>query len=421
MMWRDLSDDARATIGELCDDYGSHLYDYCLTELSPADAELAVAGALLSAHARAKLMPDQSRLRPWLYGLARAHRGAVAGPASTGTWSRPGKMPDLLPEALITLPGPQRELLDLSVRHGLTHDEIAAIFGVGAGLVESMVDEAADGLEKWFAAVIAARTSEGCVRLAALVSAWARAPGRRTRTQISHHIPACAACRAAPRTLGAARLLRQLPLAAAPGTLRDWLGRARPMPDVRGLWRMDGFPFQPHALQDPVPPPTSPVSGPTTGTGESSWPAAGAAAAGQERTTSPPPKHSRADPAPKPSRVAPFPPPVRPARTVPLGSPVPAESARAAPVASVASSAVLYEEVTSEEEHRWEEFWRNRPDEADPEARITFRSVAKVGLLIGIAILLAALAWSAVHARQRSSVVSQPGPAVTLDLGDHTV
>ncbi|WP_433517153.1 hypothetical protein ACQP2T_17325 [Nonomuraea sp. CA-143628] len=283
MMWRTLTDDVREEIRELCDEYGSHLYDYCRTELAQSEAELAVAGALLSAYGHTHRVVDSSLVRPWLYGLARAHRAAVAGPASIGSWSRSGRMPDLLPEALRALDGPQRELLDLSVRHGLAHQEIAVIFDVTPPDVDVIVSEAARGVERWFSAVIAARSANGCGQLAAKVSAWATTPTRRNRARISRHIPTCPTCRAAPRAVVAATLLRELPIATAPPTLRDRLTWAQPLPDAGELWRVDGFPVQVRGLVEAAPMLISPIADPTAAIRGSAWPAAGAAAAGQER------------------------------------------------------------------------------------------------------------------------------------------
>ncbi|MEV0197495.1 hypothetical protein [Nonomuraea sp. NPDC050691] len=300
-MWRTLSEDAREAILELCDGYGPHLYDYCRTELSSSDAELAVAGTLLSAHAWAERVDESSPLRPWLYALARAHRAYLSTPTSVGSWSRPGRMADLLPEALRALAPAHRELLDLSVRHGLTHDEIATIFAADVDEVETIVLEAADGLEEWFAAVIAARTRHGCAALESRVNDWASAPGRRTRARISRHIAHCDLCQGAPRVMVADTLLRQMPISSAPGTLQGQLAWALPLPDEAGLWRADGFPAQARGLAEPAPPPISPVPGPTTGTWESSGPAAGAAVAGPEHTPDPaahrpPSKHARPGP-----------------------------------------------------------------------------------------------------------------------------
>ncbi|MEV6155812.1 hypothetical protein AB0L53_36275 [Nonomuraea sp. NPDC052129] len=296
VMWRTLTDDVREEIRELCDEYGSHLYDYCRTELAQSEAELAVAGALLSAYGHTHRVVDSSLVRPWLYGLARAHRAAVAGPASIGSWSRSGRMPDLLPEALRALDGPQRELLDLSVRHGLAHQEIAVIFDVTPPDVDVIVTEAARGVERWFSAVIAARSANGCGQLAAKVTAWATTPTRRNRARISRHIPTCPTCRAAPRAVVAATLLRELPIATAPPTLRDRLTWAQPLPDAGELWRVDGFPVQVRGLVEAAPMLISPIADPTAAIRGSAWPAAGAAAAGQER------KPHRSHRAPTPPR-----------------------------------------------------------------------------------------------------------------------
>ncbi|NUW42910.1 hypothetical protein [Nonomuraea rhodomycinica] len=338
-MWRTLSEDAREAILELCDGYGPHLYDYCRTELSSSDAELAVAGTLLSAHAWAERVDESSPLRPWLYALARAHRAYLSTPTSVGSWSRPGRMADLLPEALRALAPAHRELLDLSVRHGLTHDEIATIFAADAEEVETIVLEAADGLEEWFAAVIAARTRHGCAALESRVNDWAAVPGRRTRARISRHIAHCDLCRSAPRVMVADTLLRQMPISSAPGTLQGQLAWALPLPDEAGLWREDGFPAQARGLAEPAPPPISPVPGPTTGTWESSGPVAGAAAAGPERTPDqaahrPPSKHARPGPPdivprrqPAAAAPQPVPPAAVPSRALPGRPAVPAARA----------------------------------------------------------------------------------------------
>ncbi|GAA3178628.1 RNA polymerase sigma factor [Nonomuraea roseoviolacea] len=355
-MWRTLSEDAREAILELCDGYGPHLYDYCRTELSSGDAELAVAGTLLSAHAWAERVDESSPLRPWLYALARAHRAYLSTPTSVGSWSRPGRMADLLPEALRALSPAHRELLDLSVRHGLTHDEIATIFAADADEVEMIVLEAADGLEEWFAAVIAARTRHGCAALESRVNDWAAAPGRRTRARISRHIAHCDLCQSAPRVMVADTLLRQMPISSAPGTLQGQLAWALPLPDEAGLWRADGFPAQARGLTEPAPPPISPVPGPTTGTWESSGPVAGAAAAGPEHTPDPaahrpPSKHARPGPPdivprrPTPDAV---PSRVRPERPVVPAARVPAPSAPSAPssVSSVSAASAASASAT---------------------------------------------------------------------------
>ncbi|MGI5273054.1 hypothetical protein ACQEUU_28165 [Nonomuraea sp. CA-218870] len=289
-MWRTLSNEAREAIGRLCEQHGRHLYDYCRTGLSASDAELAVAGALLSAHVHGERLGDRELTRPWLYALARCHRAAVAAtrPASTGSWTRP-EAPDLVPEALRALDAPHRELLDLSVRHQLASAEIAAIFDVEAIQVNTVIAEAADRIEEWIAAVRAARTRDGCPRLAVRVTDWAKAPGRRNRTRIARHIRSCQSCRSAPRDeVRAGVLLLGLPLAEIPDTLRDQPAWGDPLPSDPAAWRSDGFPAQASDLMEPPPALIALVPGPTTETRGRAWPAAGAAAAGQESGGGPP-------------------------------------------------------------------------------------------------------------------------------------
>ncbi|MEV0620782.1 hypothetical protein AB0I81_46180 [Nonomuraea sp. NPDC050404] len=291
-MWRTLSDDARQAIRDLCDKHGARLYDYCRTELATGDAEQAVAGAAMTAHLYVDRVVDPGLRRPWLYAVARAHRAVVAKPASIGSWSRPGRMSELLPEALLSLDRPRRELLDLAVRHGLADAEIAVIFELPEAEVRAIVTRAAAGLEEWFAAIMAARSPDGCPDLTARMAEWVTAPGRRARARIGRHIQSCATCRAAPRTMTAEALLRRLPIASLPGTLPNRLALAQPLPGEGPLWRADGFPVQARTLVEtglssPDPPvanatPSLPVADPTTATPGKPWSAAGAAAADQE-------------------------------------------------------------------------------------------------------------------------------------------
>ncbi|WP_219508280.1 hypothetical protein [Nonomuraea ceibae] len=461
-MWRTLTDEAREAIGALCDEHGRHLYDYCRTALAGSDAELAVAGALLSAHAHAGRLPSPDALRPWLYALARAHRAAVAAarPASIGSWSRPGPAPDLVPEGLTALDGPHRELLDLSVRHELSDDEIALIFDADTGDVTAIVTEAADTLEQWFAAVRAARTRDGCARLASRLTDWARTPGRRNRTRIARHILTCPECQAAPRTLRAATLLRRLPLADTPGTLREQPAWGQPLPDDDTAWRPDGFPVQARGLAEPPPAMISLLPGPTTETRDNPWPATGAAVAGQEPLPAPtppePPEDDWAPPRPVPrapvaeegegrgvrvveeARVRrggngagsgqalvhaahpgsgqrreyylpPDPvPPHDPLRARELARPAarPGERRRAEPGDKLVHAGDRPPPRDDGGDARWEDFWRERPDEDDPEARISLRWLVRTALIFGLVLLAGGLTWSVLKPQSRQAATT---------------
>ncbi|MFI6991602.1 RNA polymerase sigma factor [Nonomuraea wenchangensis] len=419
-MWRTLSDDARQAIRDLCDQHGARLYDYCRTELAEGDAEQAVAGTLLTAHLYAERVGDPALSRPWLYALARAHRAVVAKPASIGSWSRPGRMSELLPEALLSLERPQRELLDLSVRHGLADAELATIFELDAAEVRAIVTRAAAGLEEWFAAVLAARGPDGCPDLTARVSAWVAAPGRRARARLGRHIQSCATCRAAPRTVTAAALLRRLPIATVPGTLADRLASAQPLPGEGPLWRADGFPVQARTLVETgsaetgrwagAPPvadatPSVPVADPTTATQGKPWSAAGAAAADQELPAAPAAR-GRHPFAPQ-SRTKAFRGGAYTDKLV-YSTTLKGESnghARS-PDAIIRYGGITMSGEPDGAGKQWQDYWKEPPPD-DPEAGAPIRAVSRLALVLGVGLLAAGLVWALLNARDHPAVVTK--------------
>ncbi|WP_188187117.1 RNA polymerase sigma factor [Nonomuraea sp. SYSU D8015] len=433
-MWRNLSDDARQAIRDLCDKHGARLYDYCRTELAPGEAEQAVAGALLTAHLYAGRVTDLALRRPWLYALARAHRAVVAKPASIGSWSRPGRMSELLPEALLSLDRPQRELLDLSVRHGLSDAELAAIFELDAPAVQAIVAQAATSLEAWFAAIMSARAGAGgCSDLTARMAEWVAAPGRRARARIGRHIQSCATCRAAPRAMSAAALLRRLPITTLPGTLPNRLASAQPLPGEGPLWRADGFPVQSRTLvetgsAEPGPAevspdadatPSLPVAGPTTATPGKPWSAAGAAAADQEHPLAAPAVRGR-HPFTPPSRTRAF-------RGGPHGdklvysAAIKGESNGSAkpPGAIIRYGGIsLSDELAGLQDAQWQEYWRDRASggDDDPEAGAPIRTVARLGLILGVGLLVAGLVWAMLNARQHPATITKAAAQTSVLL-----
>ncbi|MEU4576134.1 sigma factor-like helix-turn-helix DNA-binding protein [Nonomuraea sp. NPDC023979] len=377
-MWHSLSEDTREIITDLRHEYGARLYDYLRTELGPGDAELGVAGALLSACAHAERPTSGEQLRAWLYAVARAHRAlaaasatAPAQPSNTLSSSPPGSWPDdfglpaVLAEALATLPPAQREVLDLAARHGLSHTEIALIFDAGVMEIEALATQAAEHVNAW----LAARTSDACPQLTELTQPTPpRALLPSELATISDHIRGCPTCHAAPRPM-TTTVLEQMPLQAAPTTLADRLGAAAPLPDDETLWRSDGFPVQTAELPD--------VSATTM-------------------LRSPAPAHPPASPA---TSAASEPPPQMGGKD---------------------------EEEFRAWEHRGElaaEFWTPRTDESNPEARISLRPVLPVVRVTATvaavltAVVLTGIAWSGMQSpRQTSATAAQAPPSSIPDV-----
>ncbi|MEO3885515.1 hypothetical protein [Nonomuraea sp. B5E05] len=466
-MWRTLSDDARQAVRDLCDKHGARLYDYCRTELAAGDAEQAVAGAALTAHLYADRVGDPGLRRPWLYAVARAHRAVVAKPASIGSWSRPGRMSELLPEALLSLERPQRELLDLSVRHGLSDTELAVLFEMGQSEVRATVTEAAAGLEEWFAAIIAARAPDGCPDLTSRVADWVSAPGRRARARIGRHIQSCATCRAAPRTVTAAALLRRLPIAALPGTLPSRLASAQPLPGEGPIWRADGFPVQARTLVEsgsaPPPPvadatPSVPVADPTTATSGKPWSAAGAAAADQEPPAAPavrgrhpftPPSRTRAFRGGAGNDKLVYSAVIKGDSngsahgdgTIVRYGGIPLNGAVHGPlngrangranghVNGRANGHVNGSPKSHVNGHAngsgggpgrdgAQEFWRDRPEDDDPDAGAPVRTVVRLALLFGVGLLAAGLVWALMNAGGQQAMITKAAAQPDVRLAE---
>ncbi|MGI5288389.1 RNA polymerase sigma factor [Nonomuraea polychroma] len=449
-MWRTLSDESRQAIRDLCDQHGARLYDYCRTELAAGDAEQAVAGALLTAHLYADRVTDLGMRRPWLYGLARAHRAIVAKPASIGSWSRPGRMSELLPEALLSLDRPQRELLDLSVRHGLSDAELAVIFELDAARVGTVVAHAAAGLEGWFAAIMAARGRDGCPDLTARMAEWVAAPGRRARARIGRHIQSCATCRAAPRTMTAGALLRRLPITTVPGTLPNRLPSAQPLPGEGPVWRVDGFPAQARLLVEPrpadtgpmeagpavtgplnagpartgpaaVPPaaeatPHVPIADPTTANPGEPWSAAGAAAADQEHLAARPVRGRH--PFTPPSRTRAFRGGVHGDKLVYSAALKGESNGFHKPPGEIIryGGITLSGELDELQGRQWQEYWRDRANDDDPEAGAPVRAVVRLALILGVGLLAAGLVWAMLNAREHPATITKAASQTSVLL-----
>jgi RNA polymerase sigma factor (sigma-70 family) len=137
-------------LAEAYDRYAAPLYTYCRSLLrEPADAADAVQDTFVIAASKLAGLRDQSRLRPWLYAVARneCHRrlretASGAGPALdlvpemsdesadvTGGAER-AELRTLLRSAIRGLNASEQDLIELQLRQELDVVEIAAILGV---------------------------------------------------------------------------------------------------------------------------------------------------------------------------------------------------------------------------------------------------------------------------------------------------
>lgn len=237
------------------------LFTYCLSVLRDYDAALAALGAALAVAERRRghAPRDPAEHRAWRYALARwaclarlaadrrtrtapapapstgsgapttggsdAHAGSVATAAPVRPFDERRGLRELAalawPEAAGTAPE-QREALELTVRHGLTASEVAAVLGVASGAARELIAAAACEVERVQAAAAAVRTS-GCPAVAWL-GGDPQLLGALLRRRLVRHVDDCPRCRraaeraAAPAWPGTSLLHTGLPLVVAPRT-----------------------------------------------------------------------------------------------------------------------------------------------------------------------------------------------------------
>ncbi len=230
------------------DAHAAGLYGYCRSVLAePSDAADAVQDTFIIAAARLGGLRNQARLRPWLYGVARneaqARLRAGAWPAQPDPAGDPGaalttadgsadpgqgELRYLVLEAAGRLTPGEREVAELSRRHGLQDADLGAVLGMPAAQARALAATTADQLDRSLGTLLVAATGGGqCPGLDALLDGWDGRPAVVWRTRARRHIDGCAVCgRRRRQVLGRAMLLRILPLPPLPDSLREhvlWL------------------------------------------------------------------------------------------------------------------------------------------------------------------------------------------------------
>ncbi len=252
------------------DAYADALFSYCASQLRDRDAAAdAVHDAFLVAYQRADQLRDPSRLRPWLYAIARNecrrafrhHRRTTALDEAAAvndetveltTGLREEELRRLVSAAADGLNPREREVIELAVRHDLEVADIAAALGQSSKHVHALLSKARQQLERAMSALIVARTGrQACETLDGLLAGWDGTLTVLLRKRVARHIDACATCTGRKRDeVNATALLATTPLLAAPVVLRDRVLDAAVVPtsasaeaaERAGPFDGDGFP-----------------------------------------------------------------------------------------------------------------------------------------------------------------------------------
>ena len=240
-------------VGKAFDRHGQDLFDYCQWQLDDvADATQVVEATFVIAAAKASLLQKPARLRAWLFAIARCgcqlQLEAGANPAyldemaDDWDWDRLGGSAwhsDLLSTAwaaLAEMHPRDREVAELSLRHGLDAAELSDVLGVPRSQARTLVQSSCDQFEASADLLLASCSGRSwyCETAAAYLNSLNSDLTRISPRWMTRHAPSCGIC--AKRGRLSAVIPARLPTAALPADERQRLLRllSEPSADVEG-------------------------------------------------------------------------------------------------------------------------------------------------------------------------------------------
>ncbi len=214
---RAAADGDRDALAEIYDRFADRLYDFCVGLIGDRDAAAdCVQDAFCVAATDLGGLREPDKIRPWLYSIARhqamrrlRHRyreevsdelpDMVSHEASPETLAGQSELARLVAEAAGGLSDRDRELLNLSYRHGLDGPEIAETLGVTLSSANTMVFRLRQTVERCLGALLVARGAQGnpdaCTDLAAILNGWDGQFTVLMRKRMARHIDSCHTCK----------------------------------------------------------------------------------------------------------------------------------------------------------------------------------------------------------------------------------
>jgi RNA polymerase sigma factor (sigma-70 family) len=230
-----------AALAATYDHYAPALYGYCRSLLSdPAEAADAVQDTFVVAVAKLSGLRDPSRLRPWLYAVARneCHRrlhgphsaapfdddatGISARTADFGAALEQAEMRELVWSALAGLEPGDQEVIELTLRHEFYGADLADALGVPRNQAQALASRAQNRFEAALGALMMSRSGqESCPELAEILGGWDGELNNSVRRQVRRHLGSCPMCEEQRRRqVNPTALLGMLPPAVLPAGLR---------------------------------------------------------------------------------------------------------------------------------------------------------------------------------------------------------
>ena len=206
----------RLAFAAIYDRYADRLYDFSVGMLRDGDAAAdCVQDVFVDAATQLGNLRDPSRLRSWLYAIARNHALArirarrrelpsdelpevVSPDPDMATLAARGELADLIAEACGGLSERDRTVFELTYRHGLDGGELAEALGVTHTNANTLVLRLRDGVERSLGALLLCRGVKAdpaaCLELAAIVDGWDGTFTVLVRKRAARHIDGCPTC-----------------------------------------------------------------------------------------------------------------------------------------------------------------------------------------------------------------------------------
>lgn len=211
-------DGDRAAFQTLYQTYLPKVYDFVSGMLrNRSDAEDATSETFLLAVEQLGDLREPGAFKSWLYTIARhaalrvitaRNKAIPLGELAEGATAIDGapvpqpderaeqnEMRDLLEDAASTLGERERNVFDLTIRHGLGSSEVARVLDVRPAYAYILVNRLKGSVGDALEAVVLARVgSESCPGLAAVLEGYRGEVSPRMRKAVSRHARACQAC-----------------------------------------------------------------------------------------------------------------------------------------------------------------------------------------------------------------------------------
>ena len=235
----------RAAFAAIYDRYADRLNDFVVRMVRDSDAAAdCVHEAFCTAATGLSKLRQPEKLRPWLYAVSRSQalrhiqRRKLEQPADDeyldGASAEAGPdalaeqvdLAQLIREACGGLSDRDREVIELSYRHGLDGPELGKALGVSPATANTLTHRAREMVGRSLGALLVARQTQQdparCPGLAAVLDGWDGTMTVLMRKRVARHIESCPECESERgRRVSPAALLGAMPFIPAPKELRD--------------------------------------------------------------------------------------------------------------------------------------------------------------------------------------------------------